>query len=482
MNQLEIMKNIARKIIERGIIDNENKRKYMFTLIKRAVNEKTLSSRKDTHTLISVMAKIISEKIKEKYPDGNDYHDEHSTYQETMHDFMNFTLSKGDNSENALDIIATSNLSNGKFFTDDVPVPNMPDTTQIQTIVGNINNKLDMGFYRHKYITEYINLDTFSFLFNDIVGDSIRFNLVTQYNTQGDILIKKPLSNITRIRVMPFRIPHYTLYAPAINRSPLTTTSDDFFVGDYLHVKTPATRVIGIQIDEILDKIKSSINTDNGSTTMYNNGGYSNIRNSFKVIKNSLLADCTYENNTYDGTYQAMTTLVTPRNNGYIYMQSSIDKLDSLTITLNDTVSNIFLPSPAIEGLSFTALGVSQILVTTSNNGTALMPIGVEQKAYITDFNLDYNNIDVGSLSVIDKPTFVKNYLIQYLNTKGVPVTVMRYNNSTNQMIINIVPPPYYSGVIYSLNTFKINIISRRVLIPLQIEQLRKEVTKTVNT
>jgi hypothetical protein len=177
-----------------------------------------------------------------------------------------------------------------------------------------------------------------------------------------------------------------------------------------------------------------------------------------------------------------MTTKVTPRNDGYIEFKSSIDKLDTITISLNDTISNLFLPSPAIECSKFTALGVSQILVTTTTNGTALLPVGIQFRANITDFKLDVNNIDVTLLSTISLSDFVKDYLVQYLNTKGIPVTIMRNGSSTNQLIVNIVPPPYYTGDIYSLTPFKISIISRRVLIPIQIDQLREEITTSIDS
>lgn len=477
MNILDIKKNIAKRILGSGIINGEEEQNYMINTINKVDMHKLINTYKDTNSIIFTLTKIITEKITEKF--NKKYYSD-ITYKESLHDFMNLSLS----SELAQDMEVSmqDNVTNMKNI-DSVTIT---DTSNIKfhldESVTNVNKVLNKGFYRQKFLTEYISADTYGFVFGDIVSDKLQFKLVTQHITQGDILIKKPLSNIIRLRIMPFRIPHYTLFAPSYNRSPITITTDDFFVGDYLHVKTPATRTIGIEIEEIIDKIKSGINIDTGTTTVYNNPNYSNVPNGYKIIKNCILADCEYENTTYDGVFNCMTTKVTPRNDGYIELKSSIDKLDTLTISLNDTISTLFLPSPAIECTKFTALGVSQILITTSANGTALLPVGVQYRANITDFKLDVNNIDVSLLTTITLAEFVKDYLVQYLNTKGIPVTVMRNGSSTNQLIANIVPPPYYTGDIFSLTPFKISIISRRILIPIQIDQLRSEITESVDS
>jgi len=477
MNILDIKKNIAKRILGSGIINGDEEQNYMINTINKVDMYKIINTHKDIDSVIFTLTQVITEKIREKY--NKKHYSDHS-YKEALHDFMNLAVNSElakdmetdmrDNVNNMTDVenFTSTNIDNAKYILDES--------------VNNVSKVLNKGFYRQKFTTEYINADTYGFVFGDIVSDKLQFKLVTQHLSQGDILIKKPLSNITRIRIMPFRIPHYTLYAPSYNRSPITITTDDFFVGDYLNVKTPATRTIGIEIEEIVDKIKSSINIDTGTTTVYNPPNYSNIPNGYKIIKNCILADCEYENTTYDGTFNCMTTKVTPRNDGYIEFKSSIDKLDTITISLNDTISNLFLPSPSIECSKFTALGVSQILVTTTTNGTALLPVGIQFRANITDFKLDVNNIDVTLLSIISLSDFVKDYLVQYLNTKGIPVTIMRNGSSTNQLIVNIVPPPYYTGDIYSLSPFKISIISRRVLIPIQIDQLREEITTSIDS
>lgn len=478
MNILDLKKNIAKRIIGTGIINGDEEQNYMINTINKIDMNRIINTHKDIDSVIFALTKIVSDKIREKF--NKKYYSD-ITYKESLHDFMNLSLSTDlakDMETSMIDNV--SNMKNSENFI----TSSTNDTldNKLNESITTMSKVLNNGFYRQKYSTEYINADTYGFVFNNIVTDKLEFKLVTQHASQGDILIKKPLSNITRLRIMPFRIPHYTLFAPAYNRSPITITTDDFFVGDYLHVKTPATRTIGIEIEEIVDKIKSGINVDTGTTTVYNNPTYSNIPNGYKIIKNCILADCEYENTTYDGVFNAMTTKVTPRNDGYIDLKSSIDKLDSLTISLNDTISTLFLPSPAIECTKFTALGVSQILITTTTNGTALLPVGVQYRANITDFKLDVNNIDVSLLSTITLAEFVKDYLIQYLNTKGIPITVMRNGSSTNQLIANIVPPPYYTGDIFSLTSFKISIISRRILIPIQIDQLRDEITTSIES
>jgi hypothetical protein len=477
MNILDIKKNIAKRILGSGIINGEEEQNYMINTINKVDMPHIINTYKDVNSIIFTLTKIITEKIKEKF--NKKYYTD-ITYKESLHDFMNLSLSS-DLAED-MEVNMKDNVANMKDVENFVSTDTNNIKFQLDDSITAVSKVLNNGFYRQKFSTEYINADTYGMVFGDIVSDKLQFTLVTQHITQGDILIKKPLSNIIRLRIMPFRIPHYTLFAPSYNRSPITITTDDFFVGDYLHVKTPATRTIGIEIEEIVDKIKSGINVDTGTTTVFNNPTYSNIPNGYKIIKNCILADCEYENSTYDGVFNCMTTKVTPRNDGYIELKSSIDKLDTLTISLNDTISTLYLPSPAITCTKFTALGVSQILITTSPNGTSLLPVGVQYRANITDFRLDVNNIDVSLLSTITLSEFVKDYLVQYLNTKGIPITVMRNGSSTNQLIANIVPPPYYTGDIFSLTPFKISIISRRVLIPIQVDQLRDEITTAVDS
>jgi hypothetical protein len=462
------MSNYQLSIIKKKILDNVTESnlnitkrddiKYLHNLISKSISIDLLNHYGPAK-VISVMSKVIIEKMKERI--GKDSEDD-------IREYMINSLDDSDNKANSIYETNNQNINE-----------NNQGNSEILSNMDQISKKIDLGFYRHKYDIEYINLDTFWFIYDNIASNVTKFNLVTQYNFQGDILIKKPLSNVTRIRIMPFRIPHYVLNAPAFNRSPITATSEDYFVGDYMHVKTPATRIIGIEIEEIIDKIKTGINVDKGTTTVYNNPNYANIPNQFKTVKNSILADCIYETDTYDETFHCMTTLVTPRNDGYIYLQSSLNKLDSITISLNDTVSDIYLPSPSINCTHFVASGITQLLVTTETNGTALLPIGVEHRAYITDFKLDFDNIDETKLVTIDKPTFIKEYLLQYLNTRGVPVTVTRNGSSTNELLVNIIPPPYYTGTIYAKGNFKVSIINRRVLIPIQIEQLREEIKKS---
>lgn len=477
MNILDIKKNIAKRILGSGIINGEEEQNYMINTINKVDMPHIINTHKDVNSIIFTLTKIITEKIKEKF--NKKYYTD-ITYKESLHDFMNLSLSS-DLAED-MEVNMKDNVANMKDVENFVSTDTNNIKFQLDESITAVSKVLNNGFYRQKFSTEYINADTYGMVFGDIVSDKLQFTLVTQHIAQGDILIKKPLSNIIRLRIMPFRIPHYTLFAPSYNRSPITITTDDFFVGDYLHVKTPATRTVGIEIEEIVDKIKSGINIDTGTTTVFNNPNYSNIPNGYKIIKNCILADCEYENSTYDGVFNCMTTKVTPRNDGYIELKSSIDKLDTLTISLNDTISTLYLPSPAITCTKFTALGVSQILITTSSNGTSLLPVGVQYRANITDFRLDVNNIDVSLLSTITLSEFVKDYLVQYLNTKGIPVTVMRNGSSTNQLIVNIVPPPYYTGDIFSLTPFKISIISRRVLIPIQVDQLRDEITTAVDS
>ena len=453
---VSIRKKILDKVMKANLnITKKEDVEYLHKMLNQVVNKKLLDSH-NPEQIISVMAKVIVDKLREKIEEDEQYVD--------MRDYMIGTLDEEKRIEERQPIKQDT-----------------PDIT-IAEIVNAITGKVDKGFYRPQFVSNTILLDTYGFTFPELVSKTLAFNLTMKNNGfPGDIIIKKPFSNIIRLRILPFRIPHYAVFAPEQVRSPILSSTDDYFVGSYMHTITPATRTIGIYIKELLDSVNSGVKLDTGTTTEFNptNNSFRQIPIPYVTLAHNLLAECEYENTTYDGIYQCMTTKVTPKNDGYINLPNGVDKLDSLTISLNDTLTDIYLPSPVIQCTSFTAQSFFQILVSTVENGAAFMPVGIPQRAYISGFNLDTDNIDESKLSGVTKTEFVNTYLIQYLNTRGMYVTVMRYNDSVNQIVVNVVPPPFYTGSIFSTGTFNINIISRRVLIPIQIDQLRKEISET---
>lgn len=300
---------------------------------------------------------------------------------------------------------------------------------EVRHLAKEIGFKIDNDLLRPPYITQYISLDNkfleelykTSFFLN-----KLSFQLTSNEGSSSNnvIVIKYPLSNLIRFNILPFTIPYYGVYS-----------SENNYNNGYQIVKSSPNKKVFIEVDEMVEHYGTS-----------------------PVQKYTILATMQWDNSTYDGTNLPNISNITPVNNSEFTFHFPLKFLTNITINLSDTNNKILLPSPFLYSTTITKANPAVITITNNTVGTFLN--GSEQ-VIITGFNSSDNN-DVNLVKTINRPggfLATPNILNDY--EFSIPI-------NTLGMI----------GVV--VNEFKIFVPSRRVIIPIVVQQLRPEVNNEI--
>jgi hypothetical protein len=301
--------------------------------------------------------------------------------------------------------------------------------TEFKNLAKEIGFKIDNDLLRPAFITQYISLDN-KFLEglykNSFFLDKLSFQLTTNEGSSSNnvIVIKYPLASLIRFNILPFTIPYYGVYS-----------SEDNYNKGYEIIKSSPNKKIFISVEEMIEHYGTS-----------------------PVQKYTIPAASQWDNTTYDGTNLPNISNINPVNNNEFTFHFPLKFLTNITISLNDTNNNILLPSPFLYSTTITKANPAMITITNNDVGTFL---NGNELVIISGFNSSDQN-DIALVKEINKPggfIATPNVLNDY--EFSIPV-------DTTGMIGNVV------------NEFKIFIPSRRIIIPIVVQQLRPEVNNEI--
>jgi len=426
MNNLNNLNNLNEQIVNYIIRNSNPNMNYNINALKHNTNQIVNNMDYECKNLpISFLAESI---INNKFPDMTLY---------------NQWLMKNNN-KNSVNIVSSTynslggiNSLNNYMLSElneiDNPIKsksiNEIKNSEMKNLAKEIGFKIDNDLLRPPYITQYISLDNkyLEQLYkSSFFLDKLSFQLTSNEGSSSNnvIVIKYPLSNLIRFNILPFTIPYYGVYS-----------SENNYNNSYLLVKSSPNKKVFVEVEEMVEHYGTS-----------------------PIQKYTLLASSQWDNNTYDGTNLSNISNITPVNNSEFIFHYPLKFLTNITIKLSDTNNNILLPSPFLYSTTITKANPATITITNNSVGTFLN--GNEQ-VIISNFNSSSSN-DLNLVKNINRPggyLASPNPLNDYEFT--IPV-------DTTGMIGNVV------------NEFKIFIPSRRVIIPIVIQQLRPEVNNEI--
>jgi hypothetical protein len=299
---------------------------------------------------------------------------------------------------------------------------------EFKNLAKEIGFKIDNDLLRPVYITQYISLDNkyLEELYkNSFFLNKLSFQLTTNEGSSSNnvIVIKYPLSSLIKFNILPFTIPYYGVYS-----------SEDNYNGNYELINSSPNKKIFISVEEIIEHYGTS-----------------------PVQKYTIPASSQWDNITYDGTNLPNISNVTPVNNEFTF-HYPLKFLTNITISLNDSNNNILLPSPFLYSNTIIKANPTKIIININFVGTFL---NGSELVIISGFNSSNQN-DILLVKTINKPggyIATPNILNNY--EFSIPV-------DTTGMIGNVV------------TDFKIFVPSRRVIIPIVVQQLRPEVNNEI--
>lgn len=302
-------------------------------------------------------------------------------------------------------------------------------SSEFRNLAKEIGFKVDNDLLRPAFITQYISLDN-KYLENlykkSFFLNKLSFQLTTNEGSSSNnvIVIKYPLASLIRFNILPFTIPYYGVYS-----------SEDNYNKGYEIIKSSPNKKIFISVEEMIEHYGTS-----------------------PVQKYTIPASSQWDTITYDGTNLPNISNINPVNNNEFTFHFPLKFLTNITISLNDTNNNILLPSPFLYSTAITK--ANPAMITIVNNGVGTFLNGNEL-VIISGFNSSDPN-DIALVKEINKPGgFIATPNILNDMEFSIPI-------DTTGMIGNVV------------NEFKIFIPSRRVIIPIVVQQLRPEVNNEI--
>lgn len=278
-----------------------------------------------------------------------------------------------------------------------------------------IVKRLDEDLLKPQYTEYYVQLDTayLDYNTNELITE-IKFPLALTGNPQdyrNTILLKNKISNIIKMKILPFQIGQY------------------YVRNSFNNIKT----VISPLSQMILCSINSIVET---YYKVYDSSSY------------TLLLNCQYKDDTFDGTNGSYMTKIIPTDNEPFIFRFPINSLDDITITLNDQINPIGFLNPYVNG--------------TLTPG-ATTTITFSDKHYLSTGHIillttAITENDTINIELLDPNGFIVTVTGEYTIT-------IAYDTST------LINPTY------SIDLF---IPNRRAIIPIILYQLRQEVAQTL--
>lgn len=300
-----------------------------------------------------------------------------------------------------------------------------PKDQETKLAVDKISDKLNNIFLRPTYINNYFICDSFysNWTISDIKNIfSFQLSSNNLSSNNETISLKYPISSSIQFNLLDFNIPPYFI----------KSISGEW--NGYTLQFSPSSRRIKITVSEIIE-----------------------VYNSAPSEKYTIIADCVYDNQTYDGTNYPYISRITPINDGNIIYRFIMQDLTKINISLNDFSNDMYFPKPTMTGILFTAGNPSIFTIDNNTNPYGSMLVD-NQVVYISNFNTD-------------QPSADQNLIKQINSNIGYKIT----NISGNIYQFSI--PIDTTGLVgVSNQTYTITVANRKILFPFIISQLRPDI------
>jgi hypothetical protein len=372
---------------------------------------------------ISFIAESI---MNNKFPDISAFHEWNNKHKKKSHNII--STQHDDLNDNNIKNYMLSEINQSDNTIKSKALDEIKNS-EFKSLAKEIGFKIDNDLLRPAYITQYISLDNkyLELLYkSSFFLNNLSFQLTSNEGSSSNnvIVIKYPLSNLIRFNILPFTIPYYGVYS-----------SENNYTNNYEIVKSSPNKKVFIGIEEMIEHYGSS-----------------------PVQKYTILATSQWDTITYDGNNLPNISNIIPVNNSDFTFHYPLKFLTNITISLNDTNNNILLPSPFLYSITIAKSNPAIITIIDNSVGTFLLG---NENVIISGFNSSDPN-DILLVKQINRPA-------GYIATP----------NPLNDFQFSI--PVDTTGMIGNVNSeYKIFIPSRRVIIPIVVQQLRPEVNNEI--